>query len=75
MNEFIDEMYKVFAITGVCSIYNAKLPSYQFKDVAQIWYVEWKYSRPIGAGSIEWENFNLEFIDKFFLRELREANL
>ncbi|KAH0705927.1 hypothetical protein KY285_010447 [Solanum tuberosum] len=74
-NGFIEEVYKVLAIMWVSSIEKAELAAYQLKDVAQIWYEQWKYSKAIGAGPIEWEAFKLEFIDRFFPRELREAKL
>lgn len=64
-NAFIDEVYKVFSIMGVSSIEKAELAAYQLKDIAQIWY-EWKDSRSIRAGPIEWETYKLEFLDRFF---------
>ena len=47
--------------------------AYQLKVVAQIWFEQCKYSRPIGAGRIVWETFMLAFLDRFFPRELKEA--
>ena len=45
LNGFIDEVYKVLAIMGVPSIEKAELTAYQLKDVAQLCYEQWKYSR------------------------------
>ncbi|KAH0650427.1 hypothetical protein KY284_030339 [Solanum tuberosum] len=74
-NGFIDKVYKTLAIMGVTFREKAELAAYQLKDVAQIWYEQWKDSRPVGAGPIEWETFKLTFLDRFFPRELREAKL
>ena len=63
-NWFIDKVYKVLAIMGVCSNNKAELAAYQSKD-----------STPIGAGSIEWETFRSALLDWFFPRELRENKL
>ncbi|WMV19102.1 hypothetical protein MTR67_012487 [Solanum verrucosum] len=62
--EFINEVYK-----------KAKLGAYQFKDVAQVWYNQWKETRLIGEGLIEWEVFRSVFLDTFFPLEMREAKV
>jgi len=74
-NGFIDEVYKTLAIMGVSSREKAELAAYQLKYVAQIWLKQWKDSRSVGAGPIEWETFRLAFLDRFFPQELREAKL
>ena len=71
-NGFIDEVYKKLAIMGVSSFDKAELDAYQLKDVAQIWYEEWKDSRFIRAGQIEWEVFKSKFLVRFSPRDLRE---
>ena len=65
----------VLSIIGVCSIENAYLDAYQMKDVAQLWYEQWKDSRPLKVVPIEWEAFKLAFLYRFFPRELREAKM
>ncbi|XP_015170329.1 uncharacterized protein [Solanum tuberosum] len=55
--EFLDEVYKVVSAMGVTSREKAELASYQLKDVAQIWFTQWKANRPVGADPIEWEEF------------------
>jgi len=45
------------------------------KGVAQIWYGQWKGSRPVEPGPIEWEVFEKAFLDRFFPLELREAKM
>ncbi|WMV23165.1 hypothetical protein MTR67_016550, partial [Solanum verrucosum] len=39
---FLDEIYKIVDAMGVSSREKAKLASYQLKEVAQIWYTQWK---------------------------------
>ena len=53
----------------------SKLASYQLKDVAQTWYNLWKESRVFGDGPVTWKIFKKSFLDRFFPREHREANL
>ena len=62
-NGFIDEVYKVLAIMWlkVSSIEKAELAAYQLKDVAQIWYEQWKDSIAIGAGSYRVGDFLVVF--------------
>ncbi|WMV08848.1 hypothetical protein MTR67_002233 [Solanum verrucosum] len=74
-NGFIEEVYKMLAIMGLSSIEKVELAAYQLKDVAQIWYEQWKDNILIGEGPIEWEAFKSAFLDRFFPRELREAKL
>ena len=40
--ELLDEVYKVLYAMGVTSSKKDELASYQFKDVAQTWYVHWR---------------------------------
>ncbi|XP_049391638.1 uncharacterized protein LOC125856116 [Solanum stenotomum] len=74
-NRFIGEVYKTLAIIGVTSREKAELAANRLKDVAQIWYEQWKDSRLVEAGPIEWDTFKLAFLDRLFPRELREAKL
>ncbi|KAH0679095.1 hypothetical protein KY284_020180 [Solanum tuberosum] len=50
-----------------------ELASYQLKDVAHIWYTQWKENRGTDAAPITWECFSETFLDRFFPIELREA--
>ena len=72
-NGFIDEVYKVPALIGMHSTENTKLSAYQLKEFSQILNEQLKDSRLIGAGLIEWKTFKLEFLDRIFPQELREA--
>ncbi|XP_049363320.1 uncharacterized protein LOC125828059 [Solanum verrucosum] len=50
--EFIDEVYKVLTIIVVTLVEKAELAAGQLKDVAQIWFNQWKEARPIDAGPL-----------------------
>ncbi|TMX01860.1 hypothetical protein EJD97_023393, partial [Solanum chilense] len=52
---FIDEVFKVIDGMGGSSQEKAELAAYQFKDVAQVWYEQWKDERPVVEGRITWE--------------------
>ena len=73
--EFIDEIFKIVNIMGVASSEKAKLVAYQLKDLAQIWYDQWKESRVLEDGPITWEMFRVAFLDHYFSLELREAKM
>ena len=51
--EFLDGVYKVLSAMGVTSREKVELASYQFRDVSQIWYTQWKDNRPEESGPIE----------------------
>ena len=61
-------------IMGLTSREKAELAAYQLKDIAQVWYEQWKDSRLVRAVSKEWMTFKSCFLDRFFSRELRQAN-
>jgi len=65
----------VIAIMGLTTVEKVELAAYQLRDIAQIWYEQWKDNRPIGAGPIEWEVFKQVFLYRFFPRDLREAKV
>ncbi|WMV41725.1 hypothetical protein MTR67_035110 [Solanum verrucosum] len=50
-----------------------ELASYQLKDVAHIWYTQWKENMGTYAAPITWDCFSETFLDRFFPRELREV--
>ncbi|KAH0713646.1 hypothetical protein KY289_009605 [Solanum tuberosum] len=49
------------------------LASYQLKDVAHMWYTQWKENRGTYATTITWDFFSETFLDRFFPLELSEA--
>ncbi|XP_049389620.1 uncharacterized protein LOC125853901 [Solanum stenotomum] len=59
----------------VTHVDKVELASFQLKGIAQIWYDQWKETRPAGLGPIEWEGFKSAFLDSFFPLEMREALL
>ena len=52
-----------------------ELSTYQLKDVARAWYVQWRDNRPLRDGSVTWEIFKATFLDRFFLRKMREEKV
>ena len=50
----------------------AKLDTYQLKEMAQAWLVQWRYNRPLRGGPLTWEIFKKGFLDRFFPRETKE---
>ena len=73
--EFIDEVYKILYAMGVSSSEKAELATYQLKDVAQTWYVQWRDNRLLRDGPVTWEIFKEAFLDRFFRREIREEKV
>ncbi|MCQ8086693.1 retrotransposon gag domain-containing protein, partial [Salmonella enterica] len=73
--ELLDEVYKVVSAMGVTSKEKAELASYQLKDVAQIWFTQWKANRLVGTDPIEWEEFKEAFLGKYFPLEKRECKI
>ena len=52
-----------------------ELASYQLKEVAQVWFEQWRDERPVRASSVDWGVFKTAFIDRFFPLESREKDL
>ncbi|KAK4731662.1 hypothetical protein R3W88_024650 [Solanum pinnatisectum] len=72
---FIDEVFKVLDAMGVSPQEKAELAAYQLKDVAQVWYEQWKEERFVRAGSVDWTLFKSAFFNMFFPLELRERKM
>ncbi|KAH0692437.1 hypothetical protein KY285_019534 [Solanum tuberosum] len=70
---FLDEIKKIFEVMQVTGNDRVELASYQPKDVAHIWYTQWKENRGTNAAPITWDCFSETFLDRFFPIELREA--
>ena len=60
---------------GVTSSEKAELASYQLKDVSQTWYVQWRDNRSLRGGPVTYEIFKAAFLDRLFLREMREEKV
>ncbi|XP_049405170.1 uncharacterized protein LOC125868583 [Solanum stenotomum] len=65
---FFDEIYKIVDAMGVSFREKAEFASYQLKEVAQIWYTQWKANRSEEAGPIEWEEFKEAFLESKMTR-------
>ena len=50
--DFLDKVYKILFSMGVSTTKKAELADYQFKDVVQTWYNQWKDSRGLGGGPL-----------------------
>ena len=60
---------------GLSTSEKAELATYQLKDVAQTWFVQWRDNRPLRGGPLTWEIFKTTFLDRFFPRELKEEKV
>ena len=54
--------------TGETARKKAELASYQLKDVAQVWYTQWKGKQTVKSDPIEWEEFKKTFFEKYIAR-------
>ena len=72
---FIDEVFKVVDTMGVTPREKAELAAYQLKDVAQMWFEQWRVERPLERGLVDWEEFKKAFLYRFFSLEWREKNM
>ncbi|WMV19984.1 hypothetical protein MTR67_013369 [Solanum verrucosum] len=70
---FIDEVKKIFEVMQLTGNYRIELASYHLKDVAHIWYTQWKENMGTNATPITWDCFSETLLDRFFPIKLREA--
>ena len=49
---------------GVTFRERVELALYQLREVAQVWYTQREYNRPIESDPIEWEEFKRAFLEK-----------
>ncbi|WMV37238.1 hypothetical protein MTR67_030623 [Solanum verrucosum] len=61
---FLDEIKKIFEVMQVTGNDRVELASYQLKDVAHIWYTQWKENRGTDTVPITWECFSETFLDR-----------
>lgn len=66
--EFLDEVQNELYDMGLTSSDKAELASYQLKNVAQTWYVQWRDNRELRGGPVTWEIFMAAFIRWFLER-------
>ena len=60
---------------GVSFQEKAELIVYQLKDMAQVWYEQWKYERLVIEGRINLRAFKKTFIDTFFPLKLSKRKM
>jgi len=70
---FIDKVKKIFGMMQVTVNDMVELASYHLKDVAHIWFTQWKDNNSADAAPVTWECFTGALLDRFFPRELIEA--
>ena len=73
LQNFIDEVKKIFRVMQLTGNYRVELAPYQLKDVSHILYTLWKENKSVDADPVTGECFIGAFQDKFFPRYLREA--
>ena len=49
----------------VSSQEKTKLVAYQLRDVAQVWYEQWKDERPVRKGTVTWTTFKMTLHEGF----------
>ena len=70
-----DVVSKVVDAMGVTRREKAKLATNQLKDVAQVWFEQWRDERYLRDGSVDLEVFKRAFLDRFFPIDLRGMKL
>ncbi|KAK6780239.1 hypothetical protein RDI58_022423 [Solanum bulbocastanum] len=73
--EFIDEVHKIVCIMVFSTVEKGELTTYQLKDVAKVWFNQWKEEMVVDAGPLDWNKFKGVFLDSFFPFEMREAKI
>ncbi|WMV33490.1 hypothetical protein MTR67_026875 [Solanum verrucosum] len=58
---FKDEVKKIFGVMQVTSNDRVELVYYKLKDVAHIWFTQWKENKGTDAAPITWECFSETF--------------
>ena len=70
--KLLDEIKKIFEVMQVTGNNRVELESYQLKNVAHIWYTQWKENKGAHGTPITWDCFSETFLKKNFPIELRE---
>ena len=48
--DIIDEIYNILYAMGLTTSEKGEWDTYQLKDMAQVWYVQWRNNRPLRDG-------------------------
>ncbi|WMV19091.1 hypothetical protein MTR67_012476, partial [Solanum verrucosum] len=75
LQNFIEELKKVFDVMHVVDTERVELAAYQLKDIARTWFDQWNVGRPENAPPARWACFEEAFLEHFFPRELKEAKV
>lgn len=79
MNEdpkfFIDGVKTITQVMHVTKEENVELVFYQLEDVSYEWVTIWKEVRGYNATPVSWNLFQIDLLDRFFPREMTEANI
>ncbi|WMV18322.1 hypothetical protein MTR67_011707 [Solanum verrucosum] len=75
LENFIEELKKVFEVMYVVDTERVKLAAYQLKNVARTWFDQWKEGRAENAPPASWACFEEAFLGRFYPRELKEAKV
>ncbi|WMV08920.1 hypothetical protein MTR67_002305 [Solanum verrucosum] len=70
---FTDEVKKIHGVMQVTGTKSIELASYQLNDVANNWFTQWKENKGENVAPLTCDCFTGAFLDRFFLREWREA--
>lgn len=62
---FLDKIMKIFEVMQVNGNDHLELASYMLKDMAHIWYAQWKVNSVENTTPITWELFNEPFLIGF----------
>ena len=68
---FIYEIYNILYAMGLYTSEKVELATYQLKDAAQTWHVQWRDNRTLTGGLVTWEVLNNTFLYRLFPREKR----
>lgn len=70
LENFVEELQKVFDIMYVSDAKKVELVAYQFKGVIQNFFYQWKKGRVEGAQNMSWAMFKEAFLRRYFTRKL-----
>ncbi|XP_075099244.1 uncharacterized protein LOC142176079 [Nicotiana tabacum] len=73
LQNFIDEVQKIFRVMHATDTEATELAAYQLKDVANMWYEIWEESRGEDADPATWKDFADAFLKHFLPIEVLEA--
>ena len=71
----MDKFSKILLAVCLSTSEKAEFTTYQLKDMAQAWYVEWRDNRPLKGVSMTWEILKMTVLDRFFPRDMREEKV